>query len=274
MVVVQPLSHVWPFVTPWTAECQALLSSTVSRVCSNSCPLSQQCYLTISSSAVLFPFCLQSFPASRSFPLSWPFASGGQSIGASASVLPMNIQGWYPLGLSNLFSLKFIVAVTQHARYLNSLSPEQRQSQRALLLFLELIAFQGSAPGTCLEAAPRLVRSPVQLWSLEECYRTAGLAPKCQPHFQFTGSCCFMSCWPYMSLFAFFLLVERWEGITLSFWKLKLVESFNWQKTYREMWIKQLRKLTLSIALKKIKLLTAVWHQYHDQHLDIYEQTI
>ena len=77
-----------------------------------------------------------------------------------------------------------------------------------------------------------------------------------------------------MSLFAFFLLGERWEGITLSFWKLKLVESFNWQKTYREMWIKQLRKLTLSIALKKIKLLTAVRHQYHGQHLDIYEQTI
>ena len=76
-----------------------------------------------------------------------------------------------------------------------------------------------------------------------------------------------------MSLFAFFLLAERWEGITLSFWKLKLVESFNWQKTYREMWIKQLRKLTLSIALKKIKL-TAVRHQYHGQHLDIYEQTI
>ena len=48
------------------------------RVCSNSCPLSQCCYLTISSSAALFSFCLQSFPASGSFPMSWFFASGGQ----------------------------------------------------------------------------------------------------------------------------------------------------------------------------------------------------
>ena len=70
-------------------------------VCSNSCPLSQWCYLTISSPAALFFFCLQSFPASRSFLMSWLFASGGQSIGASASasVLPMNIQDWFPLGI-------------------------------------------------------------------------------------------------------------------------------------------------------------------------------
>ena len=68
-------------------------------VCSNLCPLSQWCYLTISSSAATF-FCLQSFPASVSFPMSWLFTSSGQSIGASASasVLPMNIQRWFPLG--------------------------------------------------------------------------------------------------------------------------------------------------------------------------------
>ena len=66
------------------------------RVCSNSCPLSQWCYLTISSSATLF-FCLPSFPASGTFPMSWLLTSGGQSFGASASasVLPMNIQGWF-----------------------------------------------------------------------------------------------------------------------------------------------------------------------------------
>ena len=77
------------------------------RVYSNSCPLSQWCYLTISSSATLFSFCLQSFPASRSFPVSRLFASGGQSTGvsASASVLPMNIQGWLPLGFTGLISL-------------------------------------------------------------------------------------------------------------------------------------------------------------------------
>ena len=72
-----------------------------SRVCLNSCPLSQ---LTISSSVISFSSCLQSFPASESFPMSQLFASSGQSIGASASasVLPMNIQDWFPLGLTGL----------------------------------------------------------------------------------------------------------------------------------------------------------------------------
>ena len=67
-------------------------------VCSNSRPLSQWCHPTISSSFAPFSSCLQSFPASGSFPVSRLFASGGQSIGASASVLPVNIQGWFPLG--------------------------------------------------------------------------------------------------------------------------------------------------------------------------------
>ena len=77
------------------------------RVCSNSCPLSQWCHPTISSSVVPFSSCPQSFPASGSFPMSQLFPSGGQSIGASAStsVLPMNIQGWFPLGWSGLISL-------------------------------------------------------------------------------------------------------------------------------------------------------------------------
>ena len=67
----------------------------------NPCPLSRWCHPTISSSVVPFSSCPQSFPASGSFPVSWFFASGGQSIGvsASASVLPMNIQDWFPLGL-------------------------------------------------------------------------------------------------------------------------------------------------------------------------------
>ena len=75
------------------------------RVCSISCTLSQWCYLTISSSATTLSFCLQSFPASGSFPMSLLFPSGGQNIGASASVLPMNIQDWFPLGLTGLISL-------------------------------------------------------------------------------------------------------------------------------------------------------------------------
>ena len=70
------------------------------RACSNSCPLSRWCHSTISSSVVPFFSCPQSFPASRSFLMSQFFTSGGQSIGAStsASVLPMNIQSWFPLG--------------------------------------------------------------------------------------------------------------------------------------------------------------------------------
>ena len=70
-------------------------------VCSNSCPLSQWCYLIISSSAALFSFCLQSLPASRYFPVSQLFASDGQNIGAlaSASVFSMNTQGWILLAV-------------------------------------------------------------------------------------------------------------------------------------------------------------------------------
>ena len=76
------------------------------RVCSNSCPLSWWHYLTISSSAFLLSFCLQFLPASRSLQVSWLFTSGAQNIGdsVSASVLPMNIQGWFPLGLTGLIS--------------------------------------------------------------------------------------------------------------------------------------------------------------------------
>ena len=77
-------------------------------VCCNSCPLNSWCYLTISSTAALFSFCFQSFPASGSFPVSQLFPSGGQCIGGSAlaSVLLVNIQGWFPLGLTGLISLQ------------------------------------------------------------------------------------------------------------------------------------------------------------------------
>ena len=72
---------------------------------SNSCPLNWWCHSTISSSVVPFSSCLQSFPASGSFPMSHLFPSGGQNIGASASalVLPMNIQDWFPLGWTGWF---------------------------------------------------------------------------------------------------------------------------------------------------------------------------
>jgi len=82
--------------------------SPTPRTCSNSCSSSQWYHSTISSSIILFFSCLQSFSASSSFPISQFFTSGSQSIkvSASASVLPMNIQGWFPLGLTGLISLQ------------------------------------------------------------------------------------------------------------------------------------------------------------------------
>ena len=97
---VQSLSHVQLFATPWTAACQASLSITNS----NSHLLSQWFHPTISSSVIPFSSCLQSFPALESFLIIRLFASGGQSIGASASasVHPLNIQDWFSLGLNDL----------------------------------------------------------------------------------------------------------------------------------------------------------------------------
>ena len=76
--------------------------------CSNSCPLNQWCYPTIRSSVIFFSFYLQSFPVSGAFLMSQLFASDGQSTeaSASASVLPMNIQGWFPFRLTGLISLQ------------------------------------------------------------------------------------------------------------------------------------------------------------------------
>ena len=83
--------------------------SPTPRACSNSCPLSRWCHPIISSSVIPFSSCLQSFPVSGSFLVSQFFASGGQSIGASASasVLPMNIQDWFPVGWTGWISLLF-----------------------------------------------------------------------------------------------------------------------------------------------------------------------
>ena len=101
--LVQSLSRVLLVVTPWIAAHQASLF-TNSRACSNSCPSSWWCHPTISSSVIPFSSYLQFFPASGSFQMSQLFATYGQSIGASASisVLPMNIQDWFPLELTVL----------------------------------------------------------------------------------------------------------------------------------------------------------------------------
>ena len=117
LIDVESFSHVWLFMTPWTAACRLPCPSLSPRACSNSFPLSQWCHQTISSYVVPFSSCLslhagredaQFFPASGSFPVSQLFASGSQSIGASASasVHPMNIQDWFPLELTGGFSLQ------------------------------------------------------------------------------------------------------------------------------------------------------------------------
>ena len=105
---VQLLSNVRLFATPQTAAARLPCPSLSPGACSNSCPLSQWCHPTISSSVVPFSSCLQSFSASGSFLVSQFFTSGGQSLGASASTsaLPVNIQDWFPLGLTGWIVLQ------------------------------------------------------------------------------------------------------------------------------------------------------------------------
>ena len=105
-IVVQSLSHVQLFATPWTAACQTSLFSTVSH---NFLKLIFESMMPSNYLILCHPLlsCSQSFPASGPFPMS-QFTSGGQSIGtsASASVLPMNIQDWFPLRQIGSISLK------------------------------------------------------------------------------------------------------------------------------------------------------------------------
>ena len=107
VAVFQLLSHVQLFGTSWTAACGLPSPSLSPGVYSNSHPLSQWCHLTMSSSVIPFSSHLQSFPASQSFQMSQFFTSDGQNIGASAStsVLPMNIQDWFPLEWTGWISL-------------------------------------------------------------------------------------------------------------------------------------------------------------------------
>ena len=131
---VQLLSRVQLFVTPWTAACQASLSITSSGACWNSCPSSQWCHPTISFSVVPFSSRLQSFPASGSFPVNQFFASGGQSIGvsASASVFLVNIQDRFPLGWTGWISLQITGLLQQES----SPTPQLKSINSAVLSFL------------------------------------------------------------------------------------------------------------------------------------------
>ena len=105
---VQPLSRVQLFATSWTTACWCFLSITSSQSLLKLMSIKSVMPSTISSSVVPFSSCLQSFPASGSFPMSQFFTSGDQNIGVSASapVLPMNIQDWSPLGWTGWISLQ------------------------------------------------------------------------------------------------------------------------------------------------------------------------
>ena len=115
----------------WLHELQhAMLHgpSATPGACSNSCPKSPWCHATISYSVIPFSSCLESCPASGSFPMSQFFVSGSQSIRASASVLPMNIQDWFPSGWTGLISLQ--------SKGLARKSPLQHHGSKPLILWV------------------------------------------------------------------------------------------------------------------------------------------
>ena len=118
----------------WLQHTRLLCPPLSPKVCSNSCSLSQWCYLTISSSVVPFSSCPQSFPASGSFPMSQLLTSGGQSIGASASatVLPVNIQSWFSLPSEPFLSVQCSSVVCECSVMPTSLWPQGFQLTRLL----------------------------------------------------------------------------------------------------------------------------------------------
>ena len=136
MSSVQLLSHVQLFVTPRIAEVRLHCPSSTPRTYVNSCPLSQWCHTTISSSVIPFSSCLQSFPASGSFPMSQFLTTGGWNIGASASasVLLMYIQDWFPLELTGWISLQS----KGHSRVFSNTTVQKHQFFDAQLFIVQL----------------------------------------------------------------------------------------------------------------------------------------
>ena len=106
VIGVRSPSHVWLFAIPWLQHTRSPCPSPSPEVCPSSCPLHQWFYPAISSSDALF-LCPHSVPVSGTFPKNWLFTSGDQNTeaSASASVLPISIQGWFPLRLTDLNSL-------------------------------------------------------------------------------------------------------------------------------------------------------------------------
>ena len=132
--------------------------------CSNSCPLSPWCHPTISSSVTPFSSCPQSFPASGSFPMSWLLASGSKSTGAStsASVLPVNNQGWFPLWLTGLISLRSSGLIKDwNSKASNSLFLPHHPVITGFLMKLTCFSLHSSVP---LPIPPPTLVSPLVFW--------------------------------------------------------------------------------------------------------------
>ena len=108
MIIIQLFTYVYSLQSHGLQHARLPFPSPSRRACSNLCPLSSGCHPVISSSVFPFYSRFQSLPASGSFPVSWLFTSGGQSIGALPSVwvLPVNTQDWFPLGLTGWISLQ------------------------------------------------------------------------------------------------------------------------------------------------------------------------
>ena len=134
-------------------------------VCLDSCPFSWWCYEDISCSPYPFSFCLQSFPALGSFPMSQLFASAGQNIGASTSALPMNIQHWFPLGLTGLISLQS----KGLSRVLSNTTVQKHQYQiyKYIIVISPLSFFWGFPGGAVEENLPAMQEmQEMWVWSL------------------------------------------------------------------------------------------------------------
>ena len=143
-------------MTLWLQHTRPLCPSPTPGACSNSCPSSWWCHPTISISVIPFSSCLQSFPASGFFPMSQSFASSGQSIGASvsASVLLMDIQGWFPLDLLIKSQLKKMNSSFSNAfrcPYLNL-----NRTRTRISMVWHYLQFQNSHPKKrCWKVGPR-----------------------------------------------------------------------------------------------------------------------
>ena len=214
--------------------------------CSNSCPLSPWCHPTISSSVTPFSSCPQSFPASGSFPMSWLLASGGKSTGAStsASVLPVNNQGWFPLWLTGLISLRSSGLIKDwNPKASNSLFLPHHPVITGFLMKLTCFSLYSSVP---LPIPPPTLVSPLVFWkeSLSSGYHGYRLFPG------FTS-------WPFLSppLCHLYPLTEILISEQACFLLPKLSKHFLdiWYDSYDQpcsqlLWLQTFLSLTIIIS--------------------------